>query len=208
MTSDPGPLPRRGGLLTAVFLVAVGIAIIAGAIISTRDNDEPTAASAVQGAIQETTETTEEVFHAPGGPLAGTAAADFELELLSGETFDLSDHFENDGRPLVLNFWASWCPPCRAEMPDFDTVAAERQDILIVGIAVEDDPAAAEAFAAEIGVRYPLGIDHTNVIASRYPYFGLPTTWFIDSDGVIVRQWTGFITYNDLIERIDADLSS
>ena len=208
MTSDPGPLPRRGGLLTAVFLVAVGIAIIAGAIISTRDNDEPTAASAVRAAIQETTETTEEVFHAPGGPLAGTAAADFELELLSGETFDLSDHFENDGRPLVLNFWASWCPPCRAEMPDFDTVAAERQDILIVGIAVEDDPAAAEAFGAEIGVRYPLGIDHTNVIASRYPYLGLPTTWFIDSDGLIVRQWTGFITYNDLIERIDADLSS
>jgi len=208
MTSDPGPLPRRGGLLTTVFLVAVGIAVIAGAIISTRDNDEGATAAAVQAAIDETTETTEEAFHAPGGPLAGTAAADFEVELLSGGTFDLSDHFENDGRPLVLNFWASWCPPCRAEMPDFDTVAAERQDILIVGIAVEDDPAAAEAFGAEIGVRYPLGIDHTNVIASNYPYLGLPTTWFIDSDGIIVRQWTGLITYDDLIERIDADLSS
>lgn len=207
MTSEPGPLPRRGGLLTAVFLVAVGIAIITGAILSTRDNDETTTAAAVRAAIDETTQTTE-AFHAPGGPLAGTLAADFDVELLSGGTFDLSDHFENDGRPLVLNFWASWCPPCRAEMPDFDTVAAERQDILIVGIAVEDDPAAAEAFGAEIGVRYPLGIDHTNVIASQYPYLGLPTTWFIDSDGIIVRQWTGFITYNDLIERIDADLSS
>ena len=80
MTSDPGPLPRRGGLLTAVFLVAVGIAVIAGAIISTRDDDEGTTAAAVQAAIDETTATTEEAFHAPGGPLAGTVAADFEIE--------------------------------------------------------------------------------------------------------------------------------
>lgn len=206
MTTDPGPLPRRGGLLTAVFLVAVGVAVIAAAIASTRDTEED-AAAAVQAAINETTATTE-AFHAPGGPLAGTPAADFDVELLSGGTFDLSDHFENDGRPLVLNFWASWCPPCRAEMPDFDAVAAEREDVLIVGIAVEDDPAAAEAFGAEIGVRYPLGIDYTGVIASRYPYLGLPTTWFIDSEGIIVRQWTGLIDHDDLIDRIDADLSS
>ncbi len=206
MTTEPGPLPRRGGLLSTVFLVAVGIAVIVAAILSTRDGESGTAAGAVQNAIEENS--SEEVFHPPGGPLAGTLAADFDLELLSGGTFDLSDHFANDGRPIVLNFWASWCPPCRAEMPDFDIVASERDDVLVLGIAVEDDPNSAAEFAAEIGVGYPLGIDETGVIASQFPYLGLPTTWFIDSDGIIIRQWTGLLTYEDLITRIDADFSS
>jgi thiol-disulfide isomerase/thioredoxin len=208
MTSDPGPLPRRSGRLSAVFLVAVGAAIIIAALLSTRDDGSENAAAAVQGAIDENSETTEEVFHPPGGPLAGTLAADFDIELLSGGTFALSEHFANDGRPVVLNFWASWCPPCREEMPDFDLVATERTDVLVLGIAVEDDPAAARAFGNEIGVRYPLGIDESGAIANRFPYLGLPTTWFIDSDGIIIRQWTGFMSYDDLIARIDADFSS
>lgn len=208
MSYDPGPLPRRGGKLTTIFLLAVGAAVIIATIISVRDGDSTTAAEAVQSAVDQTATDPTEDFHAPGGPLAGTAAADFELTLLSGETFDLSDHFANDGRPLVLNFWASWCPPCRAEMPDFDRVAAERGDILIVGVAVEDDPAAARTFGTEIGVGYPLGIDEGGAIANRYPYLGLPTTWFIDGNGIIIRQWTGLISYEDLISRIDADLTS
>ena len=208
MSTDPGPLPRRGGKLTTIFLVAVGVAVIVATIMSVRDDDSTTAAEAIQSAVDQSTTESSEEFHPPGGPLAGTAATDFELTLLSGETFDLSDHFANDGRPLVLNFWASWCPPCRAEMPDFDTVASERGDVLIVGIAVEDDPAAARTFGNEIGVGYPLGIDESGAIANSYPYLGLPTTWFIDKDGIIVRQWTGLITYEDLISRIDADLTS
>ncbi|MDF1595893.1 MAG: TlpA disulfide reductase family protein [Acidimicrobiia bacterium] len=207
MSIEPGPLPRRGGLLSIVFLVAVGAAVIIAAVVSTRD-DPASAAAAVQGAAKENAESAEEVFHPPGGPLAGTLAADFDVELLSGETFDLSDHLANDGRPIVLNFWASWCPPCRAEMPDFDRVALERSDILILGVAVEDDPGAATAFGNEIGVSYPLGIDVTGVIAGHFPYLGLPTTWFIDGDGIIIRQWTGMLTYEDLIARIDADFSS
>lgn len=205
MTRSLGPLPKRGGRLTAIFLVAVAVAAVIGTIVATRDSSTETAAEAVQGALDEST--TDSVFHPPGGPLAGTAAADFDVELLEGGTFDLAEHFNNDGRPLVLNFWASWCPPCRAEMPDFDRVAVERTDIRVIGIAVEDDPGAATAFGNEIGVRYGLGIDHTGTIAASYPYLGLPTTWFIDSEGIIVRQWTGLITYEDLLARIDADLS-
>ncbi len=208
MSSKPGPLPRRGGLLTVFFLVAVGAAVIIAAILSTRDDPALTAAAAVQDAAGDGGTGDTEVFHPPGGPLAGTNAPDFELELLNGDTFSLADHFASDGRPVVLNFWASWCPPCRAEMPDFDRVAKERPDVFFIGIAVEDDPAAAAAFGNEIGVSYPLGIDETDAIAGRYPYVGLPTTWFIDGDGVIVRQWTGMLTYEDLVARIDADLSS
>lgn len=207
MSTEPGPLPRRGGLLTAVFLVAVAAAVIGATIVNLQD-DPIDAAAAVQNAASQNAEAAEEDFHLPGGPLAGTAAADFDVELLSGETFDLSDHFANDGRPLILNFWASWCPPCRAEMPDFDRVAEERPDILIVGVAVEDDPAAATTFGTEIGVSYPLGIDHTGIIGSQFPYLGLPTTWFIGSDGIIVRQWTGMLSYEDLVNRIDIDFSS
>jgi thiol-disulfide isomerase/thioredoxin len=208
MSTEPGPLPRRGGRLTAIFLVAVGAAVVVATVLSTRDDGGDTAAAASREAIDETSEQAADEFHPPGGPLAGTPASDFDIELLSGETFDLSEHFATDGRPIVLNFWASWCPPCRAEMPDFDRVASEHDDILVLGIAVEDDPAAALTFAAEIGVSYPLGIDETDTIAAKFPYLGLPTTWFIDADGIIVRQWTGMMSYEDLTARIEADFDA
>lgn len=89
-----------------------------------------------------------------GGP-----APDFTLTLFDGTDFRLSRHLSDDGRPVVLNFWASWCAPCREEMPAFDTVARRRPEVLFVGVAVRDTEAEARSFAAEIGVAYPLGID-------------------------------------------------
>lgn len=139
-------------------------------------------------------------------PFERTKAADFSVDLIGGGTFTLSEHLRIDGRPVVLNFWASWCGPCRAEMPAFEEVARQNPSVLFVGIAVADDLEAALQFAEEIGVSYPLGVDTTETIASKYPFIGLPTTWFIDGEGRIAREFIGQIQKADLLQFLADDL--
>jgi thiol-disulfide isomerase/thioredoxin len=123
--------------------------------------------------------------------ITGDIAPDFTIELLDGTTFRLRDHLADDGRPVLLNLWASWCAPCREEMPALDAAAAAHPDVYFLGVAVEDDPAAAQAFAAEIAVSYPLAIDETDRVGRLYPSLGLPATFLISSEGVIVRTVYG-----------------
>ena len=133
-------------------------------------------------------------------PITGEVAPDFTIELLDGTTFSLSGHLATDGRPVLLNLWASWCNPCREEMPTLDAASRARPDVYFLGIAIEDDPVAAEAFAAEVAVSYSLGIDESDRVGRLYPSPGLPTTFLISSDGVIVRTVYGRLDEADITE--------
>jgi thiol-disulfide isomerase/thioredoxin len=137
----------------------------------------------------------------------GEAAPDFSLTLLDGTDFRLTDHLTNDGRPVILNLWASWCGPCRAEMPAFDVASKLHTDVFFLGVAVEDDPIAAEEFAAEIGVTYALAIDEADRVGRRYPSPGLPATYFISTDGLIVRTVFGQIDENQIDQLIAESFS-
>jgi thiol-disulfide isomerase/thioredoxin len=132
----------------------------------------------------------------------GEGAADFAVDLLDGTPFRLSDHLSEDGRPVVLNLWASWCGPCRAEMPAFDDVSQRHTDVFFLGVAVEDSPEAARAFAEEVGVGYALAIDDADRVSRRYPTPGLPATFFISSDGLIAKTVFGQIDERQLTELI------
>ena len=132
----------------------------------------------------------------------GEAAPDFSIDLLDGANFQLSDHLSTDGRPVILNLWASWCGPCRAEMPAFDAMSKVHTDVLFLGVAVEDNPAAAREFAAEIGVSYPLAIDEDDRVGRRYPSPGLPATYLITADGAIARTIFGQMNEEQLEELI------
>ena len=131
---------------------------------------------------------------------------DFQFELFDGTTFSLAEHFASDGRPVVLNFWASWCPPCRAEMPDFDLVAGRRPDVRFIGVAVDDVESRAREFAEEIGVSYLLGFDPTGKAHLTLPFIALPTTWIIDEDRVIVHKVQGIMTADVLEQALDEKL--
>lgn len=122
---------------------------------------------------------------------SGEAAPDFSVDLLDGSSFRLSEHLADDGRPVILNLWASWCHPCREEMPAFDSASQAHPDVYFIGVAVEDAPEAARAFAEEVDVSYPLAIDEAERVGDRYPSPGLPATFFISSDGEIVRKVFG-----------------
>lgn len=132
-------------------------------------------------------------------------APDFTLTALDGEPFTLSDH---RGEVVVLNFWATWCMPCIAEMPELDALQRELGDEGVQVVGVSQDTGGADEirpFAAELGVSYPLLPDPAFVVASRYGGIAaLPTTIFVARDGTIAREEVGALSGEELREMVGA----
>ena len=109
----------------------------------------------------------------------GEAAPQFEAELIDGGTFDLRTHLaEQSPRAVVLNLWASWCLPCREEIPEISAFADQHPDVSVIGVAVQDSESASRAFAAEIRASYPLALSEPG-FDEDYPWVGLPATYVI-----------------------------
>lgn len=119
-------------------------------------------------------------------PREGFLAPDFAVERADGSLFVLS---EARGHPVILNFWASWCPPCRAEMPALDRVqadlAARGLEVMALNVTRQDSEAAARGFIEDLGVALPIGFDRQGEAERLYRVRALPTTFFIDDEGVI-----------------------
>jgi len=119
-------------------------------------------------------------------PQRGFLAPDFELKTTSGETVKLSDL---RGQAVLVNLWATWCPPCRAEMPTLEKVHDEYKDqgftILAVNMTYQDDAQAITPFVAEHGLTYPILLDETGEMAKAYQLKSLPSSFFINRDGTI-----------------------
>ena len=132
---------------------------------------------------------------APTVATIGEQAPDFTVELIEGGTFTLSEV----DKPVLLNFWASWCVPCRTEIPDISAFADANPQIQVIGVAVEDVESAARGFAAEIGASYPLALGTTEVEDS-YPRLGLPVTYVLDENGVVTDIFNGIVNQEVLGE--------
>ncbi len=108
------------------------------------------------------------------------------------------------GRPLVINFWASWCTPCRAEMPAFDRVHRTLGDkVAIVGVTDEDDHEAAAEAAKKSGATYPLLVDEDQTLLTDLQLSGLPGTVFVDADGNVIGHHLGALTEEELTTQIE-----
>jgi len=122
-------------------------------------------------------------------PVPFTQAPDFSLGLFDGSTFQLSTALQS-GKPVVLNFWASWCGPCADEAPVLkDAASRNAGQFTFVGIDVEDIDADAQAFLAKYGITYPNGSGNAGPISVLYGMRGVPETYFIAPDGRLVRKW-------------------
>ena len=119
----------------------------------------------------------------------GQPAPDFTVEVIDGGEFTLS---EQRGQPVVVNFWASWCEPCRVEIPDISEFADANPGVVVVGVAVQDAEQTARGFAADVGATYPLALG-TEDIEDSYPTFGLPATYVLDEEGVIIEVFNGIV---------------
>ena len=124
-------------------------------------------------------------------PVAGHPAPDFELKTLEGDTLRLSDF---KGQPVLVNFWATWCGPCRAEFPDFQEAHVDNADnLVIIGVnsTSADQIDLVDDFVAEMGATFPIVLDETGETVKLYRVLGLPTSVFIDRNGIINELFTG-----------------
>ncbi len=127
----------------------------------------------------------------PSSPSSSTQsepvlAPEMQVTLFDGKVFDLAEHLSRDGRPVVLHLWSSSCPACLAEMPYLADAARRHPEVLFLGIAVGDDPAAAENAAAALEAAYGLGADLDGSVAAGFPATGLPAIFLIGSDGTLL----------------------
>ncbi|HAX68990.1 MAG TPA: TlpA disulfide reductase family protein [Anaerolineales bacterium] len=125
-------------------------------------------------------------------PQAGFSAPDFTLQTTSGETYTLSDL---KGNAVLVNLWATWCPPCRAEMPAMQKLYEEYKDqgfvVLAVNSTVQDNPLEIPPFLEEFGITFPVLLDHTGDVTRAYQVRSLPSTYFINRLGIITEVVIG-----------------
>ncbi|MCM3089042.1 TlpA family protein disulfide reductase [Bhargavaea ginsengi] len=133
------------------------------------------------------------------GITRGQIAPDFELQTMDGETVRLSDY---RGERVFINFWATWCPPCRAEMPDMQKIHEDGEGkVLAVNLThTEKSPDDASEFAKELGLTFPILMDTTGDLAEQFNVVAYPTSYMIDSDGRIQFVAMGAMNY-DMMRR-------
>ena len=120
----------------------------------------------------------------PPLPQVGFAAPDFTLETLEGETISLS---ELRGQAVLVNFWATWCPPCRAEMPAIQRVYDRYRDrgFTVLAVNLQEGEGQTAAFVEEMELTFPILLDREASVFARYRVMGLPSTFFVDRSGII-----------------------
>jgi peroxiredoxin len=139
------------------------------------------------------------------GPSAGSMAPDFALETLDGQTVSLADL---RGQVALINFWATWCPPCREEMPAIQNVYDRYRDhgFTVLAVNLLETNAEVVAFAEELDLTFPILMDRQGQVFERYRVRGLPTTFFVDRAGVVRSVKVGGPMSEDFIEGQVTDL--
>jgi cytochrome c biogenesis protein CcmG/thiol:disulfide interchange protein DsbE len=137
----------------------------------------------------------------PVGSALGQLAFDFSLDDTSGQRIKLSDL---RGHPVVINFWASWCPPCRQELPALQSAYQRFHDqgVILLGVNVRESAEAVQNFAPQFGLTFPLLLDQDGAVSERYQVRGTPTTVFLDAEGIVRARHVGPLTEDQFAEYV------
>jgi cytochrome c biogenesis protein CcmG/thiol:disulfide interchange protein DsbE len=188
-----------------VFGLGLGWLMFRPDLHSTQTGPAPASVLSANGTILFTT------LSAPAGssssapaPVAGAPAPDFTLKSLDGGEVSLSQF---RSQPVLINFWASWCPPCRLEMPDlvkaYEAHKAEGFVILGVNLTSQDSLPEVQAFVKEFNMTFPVLLDEAGHVAEDlYRLRGLPLSVFVNRDGVITRLHLGAMTASQIDEYV------
>jgi cytochrome c biogenesis protein CcmG/thiol:disulfide interchange protein DsbE len=173
---DPAPPARRGGLPLAYLIVAAVLPVILLGVLSLALLSRGGAAAAAT---------------------IGSAAPPFALVDLDGNPVSLA---ELRGRPVIVNFWASWCAPCVEEIPELQAAVVEHrgEGLAIIGIVYSDRSEAAREFMARMGGGWPSVMDPGGEVARDYGIYGPPESFFVDREGIIRGRQIGQLSPGDL----------
>lgn len=173
-----------GGLLVGV---AIGILLFGGSF-------------GEQGTTVSNEETLGTIAEAEAAPIVGAPAPDFTLvDAVTGEQVQLSDL---RGKPVVVNFWATWCGPCRIEMPAIQQAFDDNDDLVILAVNNQESAQEVVDFAQELGLTFNLLLDEDGSIQSTYRVRAYPSTYFVNRDGTVNAVQIGVMTEQQLAEQI------
>jgi len=188
----PSRQRRWGGLALAAVLVAV-------ALVVARARDDGTGNGRF-GLVSQVAPAATELTELATGPEVGELAPNFRLETVDGRVLQLSDL---RGRPVFLNFWATWCFSCITEMPAMQKLADNYgDDVVVLGVNVGESADTARVFAGNMDIRYPLVLDASLKVTEAYGVRPMPTSFFIDANGVVHSVSYGVLFPAQMEERL------
>ncbi len=179
-------MKRNNLVLVIVIAVVIGMIVFAGRMHKK--------SAAVSGTLQ--------------GNAVGAMAPDFKLTTLDGKQVKLSDY---RGKAVLLNFWATWCGPCKVEIPWFMDLEKQYapQGLVVLGVAMDDDgKATVTKFAQEMKIDYTVVLGNDNVADQYGGVEGLPTTFYVDRNGKIVKVVAGLVSHSEIEDGIKEALNS
>lgn len=197
----------RKGLLIGAIIIVFGWIVydFVDPFAETEDKDDRQ--TAIQGKVNEDGGTTSPADQDVGdadevGLEVGNTAPDFELETWEGETVKLSDY---RGEKVIVNFWATWCPPCRAEIPDFRKFHDEK-DVEILAVNVTETEKSSDgigSFIDEYEMDFPVLMDEASEVVNEYKVMAYPTSYIIDEEGIIQFVAPGAMNYDIMVREYD-----
>ncbi len=181
--------------LIVLFIGIVGVGLLAAVLLSATDAPVTTDTAAITDADG-----------ADVGLRVGQRAPDFSAPTLDGGRIALSDL---RGEVVLLNFWATWCGPCRVEMPDFQQQheALRDQGFSVLAVNNREHADQVVAFRDELGLTFPIALDPTGAVQDQYALFSYPSSYLIDRDGTVLARHFGVLTGDALAALLDEALS-
>ncbi|TYR76082.1 redoxin domain-containing protein [Rossellomorea vietnamensis] len=187
-------------------IVGIGLVAVLGGLFVFNIIQNQASQKKIEEQVSEQLESGLDVEFGSEGPGEGDAAPDFTLTTLAGEEVSLSDF---KGQKVILNFWATWCPPCKAEMPhmqEYYEQYHEKANVEMLAVnltTIDNGKEAVEKFGEEYGLTFPIPLDEDGVQGTVYQAQTIPTSYMIDTDGIIRHKILGPMNKDMMIQLVE-----